>query len=63
MNDDHRSVPLNRGGRPRLVKDAESVTVSTRLPEPIHEKLQAIAVRRDKSLSAVMRELVILNVD
>jgi len=40
-----------------------SVTVSTRLPEPIHEKLQAIAVRRDKSLSAVMRELVILSVD
>lgn len=62
MNNEPR-VPcvINRGGRPRLSGDCDSVTVSTRLPEPVHDKLKVIAERTGGTVASTLRRLVILN--
>lgn len=57
-------VPVTRGpGRPRTVcseKQAGS-TVTVYLPAPYHDRLSQLAARReDKSVSAVVRQLLIL---
>ena len=54
------SAPINRGGRPRLMRNTESIPVSTRLPEPVHDKLQAIAERRGESVASTLRRLIVL---
>jgi hypothetical protein len=61
MKNDPQIPIVNKGGRPRLVRDCESVPVSTRLPEPVHTKLQAIADRSGESVASVARRLIILN--
>jgi hypothetical protein len=62
MNNADRTVPaINKGGRPRLSQDSESIPVSTRLPERVHDKLQAVAERHGESVASTMRRLIILN--
>lgn len=60
-NDPVAAASINRGGRPRLVRDCDSIPVSTRLPEPVHDKLKVIAERRGESVASTLRRLVILN--
>ncbi len=60
MNDLRAPRPVNRGGRPRLSPDAVGVTVSTVLPEAISVKLEAIADRKQVTMSALLRHIVIL---
>ena len=60
QNDTNVATSINRGGRPRLVRDCESIPVSTRLPEPIHDKLKVVAERRGESVACTLRRLVIL---
>lgn len=59
-NDSRVPATINRGGRPRLSVNCESIPVSTRLPEPLHDKLKDIADRRGESVSCTLRRLVIL---
>jgi hypothetical protein len=60
MSNERAPSFINRGGRPRLVRDCESITVSTRLPEPLHDKLKSVADRRGESVAQTLRRLVIL---
>lgn len=62
MSKDSREMPpANRGGRPRLQRDCESIPVSMRLPEPLYEKLKVAADRRGESVASTARRLVILS--
>lgn len=53
-------TPTNKGGRPRLSRDHESIPVSVRLPEPLHDRLKTIADHRGESVAGTLRRLVIL---
>lgn len=57
-----RALPstINRGGRPRLARDCESIPVATRLPEPLHDKVKTIADRSGASVASTVRRLIIL---
>lgn len=62
MKNDDRAMPsTNRGGRPRLVRDSESIPVSTRLPERVHDKIKTIADSRGDTMARTIRRLIILN--
>jgi len=50
--------PVNRGGRPRVVDGRASV--STWLPSGVYDQLRELAKRDDASLSATVRQLLIV---
>jgi predicted HicB family RNase H-like nuclease len=52
------TVQKSRGGRPRLAEPRS--TVSARLPVAVHDRLIQIARAQDQSVSATVRQLLIL---
>ena len=54
--------PNRRGGRPRLPPGQEGSAVSVWLHPAEHDKLIALANRREQSISAVVRDLLRLRV-
>lgn len=51
-------VPVNRGGRPRTLEQKSSV--STWIPARIHDRLIAVANKREMSVSAYVSQVLIL---
>lgn len=55
-----RPMPRNRGGRPRSSEPKS--TVSTWLPAEAHDRLIAVAQAKETSVSALVRQVLILNI-
>ena len=53
-----QDLPVKKRGRPRVAESHAGVTVW--LPASAHDKLIALAKREEQSISATVRELLIL---
>lgn len=56
---DETSTPKNPRGRPRAAAPLSSV--GTRLPQPYHDRLIQMANMQEKSVSALVRDLLTTN--
>jgi len=58
MDDQPKPVPPRGRGRPRV--EAPLERVSTRIPTPHYDRLVRLANKRDQSVSALIRQLLVL---